>query len=132
MGPMDGALFRIVLYLLPLPKVLFTSRKKLTSLSCQTLEQAVQGDGWVPIPGGVQKTWRCGNLGYGLVGMVVLGGWLDLMILEIFSNLTDSVILWLNCYRRKNMWAGNPAFFLKEYLRIIQKYRFHCDSVHGD
>jgi len=26
--------------------------------------------------------------------MVVLGGWLDLMILEVFSNLSDSVILW--------------------------------------
>ena len=27
------------------------------------------------------------NVGYGLVGMVVLGGWLDSMILEVFSNL---------------------------------------------
>ena len=25
--------------------------------------------------------------GYDLVGMVVLGGWLDFMILEVFSNL---------------------------------------------
>jgi len=25
--------------------------------------------------------------GYGLVGMVVLGGWLDSMILEVFSNI---------------------------------------------
>jgi len=25
---------------------------------------------------------------------VVLGGWLDLMTLEIFSNLNDSVIVW--------------------------------------
>jgi len=24
---------------------------------------------------------------YGLVGIVLLGGWLDLMILEVFSNL---------------------------------------------
>ena len=29
----------------------------------------------------------CGISGYGLVGMVVLGGWLDLMILEVFYNL---------------------------------------------
>jgi len=48
------------------------------------LEQAAQG---VPIPGGVQKTCRCGTSGYGLPGMVGLGGWLDLMILEVFSNL---------------------------------------------
>jgi len=33
------------------------------------------------------KKCRCGTLGYGLVGMVVLGGWLDLTILEVFSNL---------------------------------------------
>ena len=38
-------------------------------------------------PLGVQKMCRWGTLGYGLVGMVVLGWWLDLMILEVFSNL---------------------------------------------
>jgi len=37
--------------------------------------------------------WRCSknaqmwHFGYGLVGMVVLGGWLDLMISEVFSSL---------------------------------------------
>ena len=30
---------------------------------------------------------RCGTRGYGLVGMVMLGRWLDWMILEVFSNL---------------------------------------------
>ena len=30
---------------------------------------------------------QCGTSGYGLVGVVVLGGWLDLMIIEVFSNL---------------------------------------------
>jgi len=34
-----------------------------------------------------KKTCRCGTLGYGLVGMVVLGGWFDFVILEVFSNL---------------------------------------------
>jgi len=34
-----------------------------------------------------KKRCRCGTSGYGLVGMVVLGGWLDSMILEVFSNL---------------------------------------------
>jgi len=29
--------------------------------------------GRVPIPGGVQKTCRCGTLGHGLGGVVVLG-----------------------------------------------------------
>jgi len=31
--------------------------------------------------------YRCGISGHGLVDMVLLGGWLDLMILEVFSNL---------------------------------------------
>jgi len=33
------------------------------------------------------KKCRCGTSGYGLVRMVVLGGWLDWTILEVFSNL---------------------------------------------
>ena len=45
------------------------------------------------IPRVVQKTCRYGTSGHGLLGMVVLGGWLDLMILEVFSNLNDSIIL---------------------------------------
>jgi len=40
----------------------------------------------------LKKTCRCGTLGYGLAGMVVLGGWLSLLILEVFSNLNDSMI----------------------------------------
>ena len=53
----------------------------------RVVRQAAQDSGGDPIPGGVQKTCRCGILGHGLAGMVVLGGWLDLMILEVFSNL---------------------------------------------
>jgi len=34
-----------------------------------------------------KKMCRCSTSGHGLVGMVVLGGWLNLMILEVFSNL---------------------------------------------
>ena len=36
---------------------------------------------------GFKKMCRRGTSGYGLAGMVVLGGWLDSMILEVFSNL---------------------------------------------
>jgi len=50
-------------------------------------DQAAQGSGGVLIPGGVQKTCRCGTWGDGLAGMGVLGGRLDLMILEVFSDL---------------------------------------------
>jgi len=40
-------------------------------------EQAVEGSGGVAIPGGIQKTCRCGTSGYGLVSMVVcwVNGW---------------------------------------------------------
>jgi len=48
------------------------------------LAQVAQGSDGVTIPGGFQKMCRCGTLGYGLVGMVVLGGWLDSTILEAF------------------------------------------------
>jgi len=51
------------------------------------MHTTARGSGGVPIPGGVQKTCRCGTSGCGLAGMVVLGRRLDLMILEVFSNL---------------------------------------------
>jgi len=63
-------------------------------LSGQALDQAAQGSGGVPIPGGVQKTCGWGTSRHGLAGIVVLGWRLTLMILEVFSNLNDSVILW--------------------------------------
>jgi len=48
---------------------------------------------WSHHPWRVQKKCRCGTSGHGLAGMVVLGGWLDLMIIEVFSNLNDSMAL---------------------------------------
>jgi len=68
--------------------------KLLSWKSGQALAQAAQGNGGVPIPGGVQNTCRCGTLGHGLAGLAVLGWGLDLMILEVFSNLNDSVLFY--------------------------------------
>jgi len=68
--------------------------KNVFTESGQALAQAAQGGGGVPIPGGVQKMCRCGTLGYGLAGMGGLGGWLDVMILEVFSNLTYDILAW--------------------------------------
>jgi len=52
--------------------------------------QAAQGGGGVPIPGGVQDTCRCGTEGCGYwAGGGGLG--LDLVTLEVFSNLNDSI-----------------------------------------
>jgi len=59
----------------------------------QTLEQAAQGGGGVANTGGVQKMCRCGTSGCGLADMVVLVSWFDFMILEVFSNLNDSMII---------------------------------------
>lgn len=47
-----------------------------------------------PIPGGIEKMYKCGIWGCGfVVVLAVLGQWLDLTILESFSNLKDSIIL---------------------------------------
>jgi len=46
---------------------------------------------------------RCGTSGDGVAGMVVLGGWLDLMILEVFSNLNNSMILFYEKIHLKNL-----------------------------
>jgi len=42
----------------------------------------------------IAVTCRRGTSAQGLAGMGVLGWRLDLMILEVFSNLNDSMILW--------------------------------------
>jgi len=68
-------------------------RKNFFPESGQTLDQAAQGSGGVPIPGGVQKPCGCGTWGQGLAGMGVLGWRLELMILEVFSNLHDPMTL---------------------------------------
>jgi len=53
----------------------------------EALEQAAQGGGGVTIPGDLNVALRdVGNL-------LVIGGWSDWMILEIFSNFGDSMIL---------------------------------------
>ena len=53
----------------------------------EALERAAQGGGGVIIPGDLNIALRdVGNL-------LVIGGWSDRMILEIFSNFGDSMIL---------------------------------------
>jgi len=52
------------------------------------------------MPGGIQNTDRRGTSGRGLVGMVVLGGWLDSTILEVFSNLNNSMIMCFSLYNK--------------------------------
>jgi len=95
----------------------------------QALEQAAWESGWVPIPGGVQKTSRCGPLGYGLVGMVVLGWWLDLMILEVCSNLNDSMFLWFLRFKiNKIKFLIRIIGFCVKYLMSFDFWLFSCWS----
>jgi len=68
---------------------------------------------------------RCGTLGYGLVGMVVLGGWLDSMILEVLSNLRfyDSV-----SYQRHiaNKYRSNyKVYDSKKCIKVFLFYILH-------
>lgn len=43
---------------------------------------------WVPVP---HRSWCCPALHHPLVGTVVMGSWMGMMILELFSNLEDSM-----------------------------------------
>ena len=60
--------------------------------SHQVLEQAAQAGCGVTNPEGVQETLWCCTEGHGLVGNIG-DGWLDLVFLEVLSNLDNSVIL---------------------------------------
>lgn len=55
---------------------------------------AAQGRGGASTPGGVRKLRGCGTWGHGpLVALAVLEAGLDVMVLEGFSNLNNSVVL---------------------------------------
>ena len=53
------------------------------------------------IPGGVPEPWRCGTEGRGGGG---LG--LDLVVLEVFSNLNDSAVLILFILRAQIQYVS--------------------------
>jgi len=57
------------------------------------LAQAAQGSGGVTVPGGVPEPWRCGTEGCAQQAALVVGGRLDWVILEVSSNLSDSLII---------------------------------------
>jgi len=68
-------------------------RKVLCLTNQHILQQTAQGSGGITIPGGVQTMCRYSTSGCGLAGLMVLGWQFGLMILEVFSNLNDSMIL---------------------------------------
>ena len=57
------------------------------------LEQAAQGGDGITIPGGVHELRRCGTEGCGQWAILMVDRQLDLMNLEVFPNLNDTVIL---------------------------------------
>ena len=63
--------------------------------SGQAVAQTAQGGGGVVVPGGVPEPCGCGTEGYSQWATLEVGGWLGWMSLEVFSNLNDSVILWI-------------------------------------
>lgn len=72
----------------------WTLGKKFSQKARWILERAAQGDGGVTIPGeqpgGVQGTTGCGTECFGQGDKVGIGHRLDSMILDIFSNLSNS------------------------------------------
>ena len=56
---------------------------------------AALGNGGITTPGAFQGKGRRGTEGHGLVGMVGMHWWLDLMTLVVFSNLRNSMILYI-------------------------------------
>lgn len=52
--------------------------------------------------------YGCDTWGHGLVvAFIALGEWLDLMLLEVFSNLNNSMILHFYCCSRKKVVSHN-------------------------
>jgi len=67
--------------------------------------------------------------------MVVLGGWLDAMILEVFSNLNDSMILRKRClacswiYVWHNQWCVHLFISRPHCLTGVKKFTKLCKRV---
>ena len=56
------------------------------------MAQAAQGGDGVTVPGGVPELCGCGTEDM-VSGQVGVGWWLDQVILEVFSNLNESMII---------------------------------------
>lgn len=51
------------------------------------------GAEWAASPAGAQETWRHGAEECGQWAVLVVDGWLDWMIVEVFSNRNDPLSL---------------------------------------
>ena len=84
------------------------------------------------MPGGVQKMCGYGTSGHALAGIVVLGWQLDLKILEVFSNLNDSMILWFNdsAFLISNILLKAEVFYMFLFSMPILSFhtQFLCEE----
>ena len=71
---------------------------------------------------------RYATSGYGLVGTVLLGGWLDLMILEVFSNLWfyNSMIL---AFVSQSWKQGRKSLHFSRYSILSWKHSIFAMHV---
>lgn len=82
--------------------------------SDQALDQAAEGSGGVTASGSVRETWRCGAEGQVLVGMMVMDWRLELMVLEVFSNINNSMILWSKLETSLTQYPGSQKNSLND------------------
>lgn len=82
--------------------------------SDQALDQAAEGSGGVTVSGSVRETWRCGAEGQVLVGMMVMDWRLELMVLEVFSNINNSMILWSKLETSLTQYPGSQKNSLND------------------
>jgi len=93
------------------------------------LKWAAQGGGGVTIPWGVQETFRCCTEGHGLV---MIGGWLDSIILEVFNNLGDSMILYLEKLETVIKYLQNMFLFLSLPCLSLAVSKLSCLELLSD
>jgi len=76
---------------------------------------------------------RCDTWGHGLAGMVVLGWWLDLMILEVFSNLNDSVHQYMlgATQLESSLAEKNLGVLVDTKLNTSQQYALAAETANG-
>lgn len=91
------------------------------------MEQAAHSDGRATVARSVKKLSRCNTSFDDLVNMVVFNQKFDLMILDVFSSLSDSIWTVVNCSYGCYCLLPIKKFNLQNYcLRSIQDFWRVC------
>ena len=96
--------------------ILDITRKNFFSERRNALEQAALGSAGITIPGGFQEKGGCDTWRHGLVGMVGVCGWLDLVIAvcDVPGWVIPLVCLpasspWMYSFAKKCFWGRNDG-----------------------